>query len=56
MHFQYHQGFLDEEYYEEAFKERVVRLAPTWRALNLTGGRKSFFAEIERLENQSTRS
>ena len=36
-------------YYEDAFKERVVRLAPTWRALGLTGGRRSFFAEIERL-------
>ncbi len=50
MHFQYQQGFLDQEYYDDAFIERVVRLAPTWRALNLTGGRRSFFAEIERLE------
>jgi hypothetical protein len=50
MHFQYQQGFLDEAYYDEAFAERVVRLAPTWRALNLTGGRKSFFEEIDRLE------
>jgi hypothetical protein len=29
-----------------------VRLAPTWRALGLTGGRRSFFAEIERLMRQ----
>ena len=50
MHFQYQQGFLDQEYYDDAFKERVVRLAPTWRALNLTSGRQSFFDEIERLE------
>jgi len=50
MHFQYQQGFLDEEYYREAFSDRVVRLAPTWRALNLTSGRQSFFAELERLE------
>ena len=49
MHYQYQQGYLDPEYYEDAFKERVVRLAPTWRALGLTGGRRSFFAEIERL-------
>jgi hypothetical protein len=49
MHFQYQQGFLDEEYYQDAFVERVVRLWPTWKALNLTGGRKSFFAELERL-------
>ena len=50
MHFQYQQGFLDEEYFDDAFVDRVVRLAPTWRALNLTSGRRSFFEEIERLE------
>ena len=49
LFFQYQQGFLDEEYYLDSFRERVVRLAPTWRALGLTGGRRSFFAEIERL-------
>lgn len=50
MHFQYQQGFLDAEYFDDAFEDRVTRLAPTWRALNLTSGRRSFFAEIERLE------
>ena len=49
MHFQYEQGFLDQEYYDSAFKERVLRLAPTWEALGVTGGRQSFFAAIERL-------
>ncbi len=50
MHFQYQQGFLDKEYFDDAFEDRVTRLAPTWRALNLTSGRQSFFQEIERLE------
>lgn len=50
MHFQYQQGFLDQEYFDDAFEDRVTRLAPTWRALNLTSGRRSFFEEIERLE------
>ena len=54
MHFQYQQGYLDVEYYEDAFRERVLRLAPTWRALGITGGRRSFFAEIERLEKAAT--
>jgi hypothetical protein len=49
MYFQYQQGFLDEEYYLDAFRERVVRLAPTWKALGVTGGRRSFLEEIERL-------
>jgi hypothetical protein len=49
MHFQYQQGFLDREYYEDAFRERVARLAPTWRALGISPGRGSFGAEIERL-------
>jgi hypothetical protein len=49
MYFQYQQGFLDEEYYQNAFRERVARLAPTWKALGITGGRRSFVEEIERL-------
>ncbi len=49
MHYQFQQGYLDEETYEVAFTERVGRLAPTWQALGLTVGRRSFFAEIERL-------
>ena len=49
MYFQYQQGFLDEEYYQDSFRERVARLAPTWKALGITGGRRSFGAEIERL-------
>ncbi len=42
MLYQYQQGFLDPEYYEDAFKVRVRRLAPTWDALGLIGGRSSF--------------
>ena len=53
LFFQYQQGFLDEEYYRDSFRERVVRLAPTWKALGLTGGRRSFFAEIERLSHEA---
>jgi hypothetical protein len=49
MHFQYQQGFLDEEYYQDSFRERVARLAPTWKALGIAPGRRSFGAEIERL-------
>lgn len=49
MHFQYQQGFIDEEYYRDAFQERVRRLAPTWKALKLTGSRRSFDAEISRI-------
>jgi hypothetical protein len=53
MHYQYQQGYLDEEYYEDAFKERVVRLAPTWKSLGLNSGRRSFLAEIERLQREA---
>lgn len=49
MFYQYQQGYIDEEYYEEAFKERVVRLIPTWRALGLTQCRHSFLDEMQRL-------
>jgi hypothetical protein len=46
---QYNEGFLDEEYYQEAFEERVGRLVPVWRALGLTQARPSFLAEMNRL-------
>ena len=49
MFYQYQQGFLDEEYYRDSFRERVRRLAPVWRALGVTGGRRSFDEEIERI-------
>ena len=49
MYFQYQQGYLDEEYYHDSFRERVARLAPTWKALGITGARRSFSAEIDRL-------
>jgi hypothetical protein len=49
MFFQYQQGYLDEEYYQDSFRERVARLAPTWKALGISSGRRSFSEEIERL-------
>lgn len=47
MYFQYQQGFIDEEYYRDSFRERVRRLAPTWKALHVTGARRTFAAEID---------
>ena len=50
--YQYQQGFIDEESYEDAFKTRVRRLAPTWQALNVTAGaRRSFLDELTRLSD-----
>ena len=49
MFYQYQQGFLDDEYYDDSFRDRVRRLAPVWQALNVRGSRRSFVAELERL-------
>jgi hypothetical protein len=49
MFYQYQQGYLDDEYYQGSFRERVGRLAPIWQALGITGSRDSFNAEIERI-------
>ena len=49
MFFQYQQGFIDDEYYQDSFRERVRRLAPTWKALNVTGARRTFVAEIDNI-------
>ena len=46
--YQYQQGFLDDEYYRE-LQVRVRRLAPIWRALDVTGNRQSFEEEMDRL-------
>ncbi|MGE0862128.1 MAG: hypothetical protein AB7I01_22705 [Gammaproteobacteria bacterium] len=50
MFFQYQHGYLDAESYEDSFRHRVRRLAPTWRVLGLMTVRRSFLEEIERLE------
>jgi hypothetical protein len=47
MFYQYQQGYIDPEYYENEFRVRVRRLAPVWKELELLGGRPSFKAEIE---------
>lgn len=47
MFFQYQQGFLDQEYYRDSFRPRVRRLAPTWKALNISGVRRTFVAEVD---------
>jgi len=49
LFYQYQQGFLEDEYYEDSFRERVARLGPTWKALRVSPGRRSFSEEIERL-------
>jgi hypothetical protein len=52
MFFQYQHGYLDDESYEDAFKPRVRRLAPTWAALGLSSMRRSFNNEIKRLQQE----
>ena len=47
MFYQYQQGYIDPEYYENEFRVRVRRLAPVWKELGLLGGRTSFKEEIE---------
>jgi hypothetical protein len=49
MYYQYQQGYLDDEYYNDSFRERVGRLAPIWQALGVTGSRRSFNEEIARI-------
>jgi hypothetical protein len=56
MFFQYEQGYLDEEYYRDSFRERVRRLAPIWDALEITGSRRSFAEEIQRIMQESAPS
>lgn len=52
MFYQYQQGYIDPEYYENEFRVRVKRLAPVWKELGLLGGRPSFQSEIESILNE----
>jgi hypothetical protein len=53
MFYQYQQGFIDPEYYENEFRVRVRRLAPVWAELGILGGRPSFLQEIESILRDS---
>ncbi|MEM7430940.1 MAG: hypothetical protein AAF351_03255 [Pseudomonadota bacterium] len=48
MHYQYEQGFLDEEYYQARIVRSIKNLAPYWRKRGITG-RPSFEKEIDRI-------
>ena len=48
LHYQYQQGFLDEEFYQSGFNALVRNLAPQWEALD-DWRRPSFRAEVERI-------
>jgi hypothetical protein len=50
MFFQHQHGYLDDESYQDSFKQRVQRLTPTWEALGLLGVRRSFLEEIAGLK------
>jgi len=49
IHYQYQQGFLDQEYYDRAFVANVKMAAPKWRAVGIEEYRSSFTAEVDRI-------
>lgn len=53
LHYQYTQGFLDEESYHYDFEVGVRRQAPIWKLLGLSPRRPSFKAEVDRILQQT---
>lgn len=49
IHYQYERGFLDQEYYDNAFVANVKLAAPKWRAAGIKEYRASFSAEVDRI-------
>jgi hypothetical protein len=47
VHYQYQQGFIDDEYFNTSFRSSVRMLAPVVKALNLMPERPSFREYIE---------
>ena len=51
-YYQYQNGFLDEEYFEDGFKRRLPGAARNWRSLGIRENRPSFRTFVdEQLEN-----
>ena len=49
IHYQYQQGFIDQEYYQSQFQDAVRNFAPRWRAARVNEPRPSFRQEVERI-------
>jgi hypothetical protein len=47
--YQYQQGFLDEEYYQNNFQYQIRSMAEGWKLLQPKGRRPSFNAEVDRV-------
>ncbi len=53
MHFQFEQGFVDDEYYSGVFKRVVGANATKWKQLGPFAARQSFREEVERILSES---
>ena len=54
MFYQYQNGFIDKEFYQESIEHVIRAFGPLWRILNITEGRSSFLNEIDRIvENRN---
>lgn len=48
-HYQYQNGFLDRDFFEETTTKSVRMWAPRWRAIGLTEGRKGFREYVDQV-------
>ena len=53
LHYQHQKGFLDQEYYDNAFVANVKMAAPKWRSVGIVEYRPSFAAEVDRILAQA---
>ena len=53
LHYQHQKGFLDQEYYDNAFVANVKMAAPKWRSVGIVEYRPSFAAEVDRILAQT---
>ena len=52
-HYQYQNGFLNEDFFEATTTASVKIWAPRWRAIGLTEGRKEFREYVDRVLSES---
>ena len=53
LHFQYEQGFVEKDFYEEEIRRQVIPYATSWESMGLYKGlRSGFLREIDRLQQK----
>ena len=55
-HYQYQNGFLDADFFEETTQKMVIKWAPAWRNIGITEGREEFRNFVDQVLAETPKS